>query len=482
MIEHYKALTTILIGLLVILVTPFIIRRWVWVRVRRLFSSILIYFSLITSMFSRTVLFVTLTVLIFSFWYITFDTKPWVFILITISFVRSMIILLCSKDWFLIITAWEGLGVTRFYLVRFYSSWNSHEGAIITILTNRIGDITLIGAAIYLLAANLNLSNAPLFIIFLIRLTIIRKRAQYPIIAWLPAAIAAPTPISSLVHSSTLVTAGIILWLKLSLVPISLILVTRIGIITLIRGRWAAITEIDFKRIVAFSTLRQLGLIVVRISLINPTFRWFHLITHAFFKRSLFIWVGCLIFYRSSNQTTSLFGSSSVINITWIAWSIITLLSLRAIPLTPGFFSKERFSSILISRVFVFCLSLTVIYSYRLFKVTNSISVKTSAKTTWSNIPALSIITLTSSGLIWTRNFSHTAPLRLIWCVGIILIPVWAWINKKALSSFYKISELTKIFSNLSTLSDSWFYLWNWTSSSSKVIVTLSRLIVLIAI
>jgi len=125
----------------------------------------------------------------------------------------------------------------------------------------------------------------------------ITKRAQIPFSVWLPAAIAAPTPISSLVHSSTLVTAGVYLFLRYS--PIIRILMSHVIVVlasfTLFLSSFAAFFEGDFKKIIALSTLSQLSLIIIFLALGSYMFSYFHLLSHAFFKRILFLAAGVVI-------------------------------------------------------------------------------------------------------------------------------------------------------------------------------------------
>ena len=135
---------------------------------------------------------------------------------------------------------------------------------------------------------NSNRRYLPNFIIYLIIISACTKRAQIPFSAWLPAAIAAPTPVSSLVHSSTLVTAGVYLLIRINLIIIE-INITKflfiIGMITIVIAGITAIIEIDIKKIIALSTLRQLGIIMLILGSGNPILSFFHLISHAFLKQ-----------------------------------------------------------------------------------------------------------------------------------------------------------------------------------------------------
>ena len=166
------------------------------------------------------------------------------------------------------------------------------------------------------------------------------KSAQIPFSAWLPAAIAAPTPVSSLVHSSTLVTAGIYVLFRFS----SILMFSGVeffGILTLIIAGLNALKEIDIKKVVALSTLRQLGLIVRRLGRGFFLLRFYHLILHAFFKALLFIRVGNMIHFSDDFQDLrkiNFYGSFSSLTLTF---SIIANFSLIGFPFLTGFFSKD---------------------------------------------------------------------------------------------------------------------------------------------
>jgi NADH-ubiquinone oxidoreductase chain 5 len=178
---------------------------------------------------------------------------------------------------------------------------------MLTALINRVGDFfILLSIGFFLLEGgyNLNLtalhsSSIAIYPVVLLILARITKRAQIPFSAWLPAAIAAPTPVSSLVHSSTLVTAGVYLVIRfqasLAINSLGRVTLIRLGTITIIIAGLSALSEIDIKKIVALSTLRQLGLIIRALGCDNWVVRYFHLLAHAYVKALLFIRVGTLI-------------------------------------------------------------------------------------------------------------------------------------------------------------------------------------------
>lgn len=202
-------------------------------------------------------------------------------------------ILISSADFLLLIFGWEILGITSYLLVAGYLSSLSRNGAMKTVLFNRIGDVFFV-LALRLLA----IKTAWIFMLIVL-LFAICKSAQFPFSAWLPAAMAAPTPVSALVHSSTLVTAGLWVLLKLEVGGLFMFLLGRS---TMLIGALSALAERDLKKVVAFSTLSQLGLLIIVIAGFSFQVGFFHLITHAFFKSVLFIRIGLLILSSSHNQ------------------------------------------------------------------------------------------------------------------------------------------------------------------------------------
>jgi NADH-ubiquinone oxidoreductase chain 5 len=170
------------------------------------------------------------------------------------------------------------------------------------------------------------------------------KRAQIPFSAWLPAAIAAPTPVSALVHSSTLVTAGIYLLIRFNQ-PLLVTGINKplmiISVITMLIAGIGANVEIDIKKIIALSTLSQLGLIIISISLGMPKLAYFHILSHALFKALLFICAGNIIHSRENNQDLRKMGAiCAQMPLTCVCLNTANL-ALCGIPFIAGFYSKD---------------------------------------------------------------------------------------------------------------------------------------------
>lgn len=211
---------------------------------------------------------------------------------------------------------------------------------------------------------------------FLVIVAALTKSAQIPFSAWLPAAIAAPTPVSALVHSSTLVTAGVYLLIRFSFLlgELGSRVLMFISIITIFISGVVAIFECDLKKIIALSTLRQLGIIIFAISLGLYQVAFFHLLSHALFKALLFLCAGILIHGVGRTQDVRYFGGL-VKNFPLVSVCInLANFSLCGIPFISGFYSKDLIVELacqdswgmgILFLMFV-CLGLTVLYSVRL--------------------------------------------------------------------------------------------------------------------
>jgi len=189
---------------------------------------------------------------------------------------------------------------------------------------------------------------------------------------------AAPTPVSSLVHSSTLVTAGVYILIRFYYILINLFFMkffTFISILTSLIAGLIACVEPDLKKVVAISTLRQLGLIIFIISLGEIIFCYFHIVCHALFKALLFLSCGMIIFIRIGNQDMRMIGSFSIINPILVIIFLLRSMRLFGIPFLAGFYSKDSILEVfLISEDSIFlyillfvCCVLTITYRFRLF-------------------------------------------------------------------------------------------------------------------
>lgn len=203
------------------------------------------------------------------------------------------------------------------------------------------------------------------------------KSAQYPFSSWLPLAMAAPTPVSALVHSSTLVTAGVYLLIRFFPVirgyveAINLLVFMRS--LTIVLAGLAAFVEIDFKKIIAYSTLSQLGVIILALGLGSPLLSFFHLLSHAMFKALMFICAGTYIYYHAHGQDLRIMGNlRDCLPVTQVGF-IISNLALCGFPFLSGFYSKDPvyelrtngFFNVVVIFFMVFGLMITALYSIR---------------------------------------------------------------------------------------------------------------------
>jgi NADH-ubiquinone oxidoreductase chain 5 len=334
-------------------------------------------------LFSCTVLFISGNVLIFSTVYIKDDKFINRFTILVLLFVTSINLLIFIPHFIVLLIGWDGLGITSFILVIYYQNPKSLAAGIVTALTNRIGDVMLLLAIAWTLNQGhwyiMNMWNTELSIIQVTSITVaaITKRAQIPFSRWLPAAIAAPTPVSALVHSSTLVTAGVFLLIRFypflhSITYFNTALLI-FAVSTILIAGLRATTECDIKKIIALSTLRQLGIIITRLGLNMPQLAYFHILTHALFKALLFVCAGRFINSHLHAQDLRWIG-----NLTHqipVASSCITLanLALCGFPFIAGFYSKDLIiesainiqNNLFIVSLSLFRIGLTSFYSIR---------------------------------------------------------------------------------------------------------------------
>jgi len=318
-------------------------------------SSTHISLSLITDpqglLFISVIIFISGNVLIFSKTYIIEEQNITRFTHLTILFVLRMNILVLFPHLIILLLGWDGLGITSFLLIIYYQNPKSLAAGIFTALTNRIGDVLILIRIAWLLQnGNWIITNVwinELSPIIILSLTVagITKRAQIPFSSWLPAAMEAPTPVSALVHSSTLVTGGIFLLIRffpfLNQLQFFSSFLLIIASLTILIAGLSAINEIDMKKVIALSTLSQLGLIIISLALGIPSLTLFHLLTHALFKALLFITAGRIILYASHNQDLRLIGlSSPSIPITSTS-ILIANIALFGAPFLAGFYSKD---------------------------------------------------------------------------------------------------------------------------------------------
>lgn len=458
----------------------------------------------LNAMFYVRVCLIALSVFIWGIFYIRGNKIPVFFFVLLTSFVISMLLLILSESYLAIFLGWEGLGITSFLLIVFYQNWIRLRGGLMTLLTNRLGDRVLLIRFSYWLSLRLLSSiyqkgTVLAFLLFL--LVTLTKRAQVPFTRWLPAAIAAPTPVRALVHSSTLVTAGIWLLVRFSQVRVGLSLVLLIlGRVTLLLASIAALIEVDGKKVVALSTLRQLGLIFIALSLGNRLICLFHLLMHAFAKANLFLIVGNFLHIRFSQQDYRQL-SSGVEGGTIFIIIFVSVIRLSGVIFSRGFFSKDsillrEFNLIgsflswiilvrIISLTFAYCLklifSLALIEGFHLLthKTYNPIILYPSILLVifsiylgyfmFNNIEYLMVFSQRTSGLYWSYLIVAIVILAVRFKISPLFWGRWFILQVKFVkTSVFKLNKNFKHLSQLfsSTFLESGFLLYRLSYSS----------------
>nr|YP_009139037.1 NADH dehydrogenase subunit 5 [Holothuria scabra]AKE49648.1 NADH dehydrogenase subunit 5 [Holothuria scabra] len=307
--------------------------------------------------FSATALFVTWSIIEFSTYYMEADPLNSNFFRLLIIFLLNMLILTSSNNLFLFFIGWEGVGFLSFLLIGWwYTRQDANTSALQAVVYNRIGDIGIILLISIALYSN-NSWNMEAFltpflprwelniILFACLLAAIGKSAQFGLHPWLPAAMEGPTPVSALLHSSTMVVAGVFLLIRITSIiePSNAFLTSCLitGSLTAIFAATSAFFQHDIKKIIAYSTTSQLGLMVVSIGLNQPLIALFHICTHAFFKAMLFLCSGSLI--HSYNNEQDLRKMSNVSETAPITSACLFLgsIALMGIPFLSGFYSKD---------------------------------------------------------------------------------------------------------------------------------------------
>jgi len=331
-------------------------------------------------------------------------------------------------------------------------------------VTNRIGDIGYLMAICYLTQVGSTIGCC-----LAVLLAAATKRSQYPFSSWLPAAIAAPTPVSRLVHSSTLVTAGIFIILRLGFGGFTIL--SLIGLITMVGGGLVALLGQDAKKIVALSTLSQLGLITYSLSSCSEVLTLFHLLVHAYFKRLLFICVGVLI-HRTFGTQESRMGSDGSSPRGSLLLGLSSVTRIRGLVATSGAGSKHQLlerlgrSGGFISLAFlVIGRGFTVLYRGKLVRVLTRVrsgrrASGCSGVDVWGVAPllmrvALGIMFFLCSPIVVGLISTHipSSPFFLVFVVLLIVIgyligakidrPVWATLIVSAGSGSRVVSPLS---------------------------------------
>lgn len=323
------------------------------------------------------VLIVSSLVHIYSIGYMSHDPHNQRFFSYLSLFTFMMIILVTANNFLLMFVGWEGVGVCSYLLVSFwFTRIAANQSSLSAFLTNRVGDCFLTIGMFAILWSFGNIDYTTVFslapyvsenIVTIIGICLLigamAKSSQVGLHVWLPMAMEGPTPVSALIHAATMVTAGVYLLMRTSpLIEYSstvLILCLWIGAITTVFSSLIGLFQQDIKKVIAYSTMSQLGMMVIAIGLSSYNIALFHLVNHAFYKGLLFLGAGAVIHAVSDNQDFRKYGGLRPFLPLTYSVMLIASLSLVAFPFMTGFYSKDF---ILESAYGQFYFSSTVVY------------------------------------------------------------------------------------------------------------------------
>ena len=376
--------------------TPVIVKAFEWFTIGGIQVNFGFQIDQLSLMMMMIVTGIGSLIHLYSIGYMSHDKGFYKFFTYLNLFIFSMLLLVMGSNYLILFIGWEGVGLCSYLLIGFwYENTEYGKAARKAFIMNRIGDLGLL-IGIFLIASQTNAldylsvaQNASKFefdgvVIMFITLSLfigaMGKSAQIPLFTWLPDAMAGPTPVSALIHAATMVTAGIYLVVRSNflyhLSPSTLDFILVIGLATSLIAAFIGLRQNDIKKVLAYSTVSQLGLMFIALGVEAYTSAMFHLMTHAFFKALLFLGAGSVIHAMSGEQDMRFMGGlKSKIPVTY--WTfLIGTLAIAGIPPLSGMISKDEIlvalwaKSSVIWGLTLFSAALTGIYMFRLLFLT----------------------------------------------------------------------------------------------------------------
>src|SRR6201996_1837166 len=365
-----------------------------WLDIELLNISWYFYFDQLTVSLGLAVLYCSTLIHIYTVDYLSTDPHNQRFFSYLSAFTAGMLVLICGGNYFVMFIGWEAIGVVSYLLINYYfTRIQSNKAAMLAFTMNRGGDMFLsIGFfSIFQIFGSLNYSHVFTLTPYMNETAItilllggaLAKSANIPLHSWLPGSMEAPTPVSALLHAATLVTAGIYLLLRCSPIleysPTALLVITIVGASTAFFAATCGLVANDLKRIIAMSTISQLGYMTMAIGLSQYNVALFHTVNHAFFKALLFLGAGAVIHSFGDQQDIRKMGG--LIKFLPFTYSVMLVgtLSLLATPFLTGFYSKDliielAYGNYSFSKMYAFILGsvtagLTAFYSFRLISL-----------------------------------------------------------------------------------------------------------------
>nr|YP_009648516.1 NADH dehydrogenase subunit 5 [Camponotus concavus]QCE31796.1 NADH dehydrogenase subunit 5 [Camponotus concavus] len=474
-----------LMGLYLYYLELSIMFEWLIFNLNSLNVEMMILLDWVMCLFISVVMLISSMIMLYSMVYMSSDKYINRFISLLNLFIFSMVLMIMSPNLISILFGWDGLGLSSYCLVIYYQNYVSFNSGMVTVLCNRLGDVGLlmsIGLVFMYGSWNMYflLGYKGELIMLMILLGGLTKSAQIPFSVWLPMAMAAPTPISALVHSSTLVTAGVYLLFRFNSFLISFEskkVVLYFSVFTMFMAGLMANFEMDLKKIIALSTLSQLGLMMMILSLGVKFLAFYHLLTHAVFKSLLFMCAGIMIHFMDNNQDIRFYGKlNEFLPFTMMSF-YVSSLALMGFPFFAGFYSKDLIMEVIymmnfnifIMSFIVLSLMFTVSYSLRLmyyvfFSDFKGVSLYSIRENNLMNISMMMLLGMSIFGgalFFWICFFDNyfiyiNLSVKLL-TLGFMMMGVLL-MNLLYMKNLIKIYVLTYFFSSMWMLS--FLYLW----------------------